>query len=122
MPLMGSLYIGASGLMASQNALNVSSNNLANVDTKGYTRQQVVFGNSILNTIDKSKAIGYTQIGLGVNVDEVRQVRNFFMDESYRRESGRHGFYSATFEAIEEMYELFGEMEGVELRESMSDL
>ncbi|MCI8373259.1 MAG: flagellar hook-associated protein FlgK [Lachnospiraceae bacterium] len=108
--------------MASQNALNVSSNNLANVDTKGYTRQQVVFGNSILNTIDKSKAIGYTQIGLGVNVDEVRQVRNFFMDESYRRESGRHGFYSATFEAIEEMYELFGEMEGVELRESMSDL
>ena len=31
----GSLYIGASGLQNSQNALNTTSNNLANVNTKG---------------------------------------------------------------------------------------
>ena len=35
---MGSLYIGASGLQNSQNALNTTANNLANVDTKGYVR------------------------------------------------------------------------------------
>ena len=35
----GSLYIGASGF---QNALNTTSNNLANVNTKGYVRQQVL--------------------------------------------------------------------------------
>ena len=38
----GSLYIGASGLHNSQNALNTTSNNLANVNTKGYVRQQVL--------------------------------------------------------------------------------
>ena len=38
----GSLYIGASGLQNSQNALNTTSNNLANVNTKGYVRQQVL--------------------------------------------------------------------------------
>ena len=37
----GSLYVGASGLQNSQNALNTTANNLANVDTKGYVRQQV---------------------------------------------------------------------------------
>ena len=37
---MGSLFIGASGIKVSQNALNITANNLANVDTKGYVRQQ----------------------------------------------------------------------------------
>lgn len=122
MPLMGSLYIGTSGLLSHQNALNTSSNNLANVDTKGYTRQQVVFGNAIYNTIDQTKAIGWSQTGLGVNIDEVRQVRDFFMDQSYRMESGRQAFYGASYEAMEEIEVLFGEMEGVEVQTAMTDL
>ena len=39
---MGSLFIGVSGLKTSQNALNTTANNLANVDTKGYVRQRVL--------------------------------------------------------------------------------
>ncbi len=122
MPLMGSLYIGTSGLLASQGALNVSSNNLANVETKGYTRQQVVFGNSVYNTIDKTKAIGWTQVGLGVQLSEVRQVRDRFLDESFRLESGRQAFYAGSYEAIEEIETLFGELEGVEVQTAMTDL
>ena len=38
---MGSLYMGSSGLQTSQNALNTTAHNLSNVDTTGYTRQQV---------------------------------------------------------------------------------
>lgn len=122
MPLMGSLYIGTSGLIGNQSALNVSANNLANVDTKGYTRQQVVFGNAVLNTIDTTKAIGKTQIGLGVNLNEVRRVRDYFMDKSYRTEIGRQNFYSTSYEAMEEIETLFGEMEGVEVQTSMTEL
>ncbi len=40
----GTLFIGVSGLQSSQNALNITANNLANVDTAGYVRQQVMFG------------------------------------------------------------------------------
>ena len=40
---MGTLYIASSGLRNSQNALNTTANNLANVDTEGYVRQQVLF-------------------------------------------------------------------------------
>ena len=39
----GSLYVGASGLQNAQNALNTTANNLANVGTKGYVREQVRF-------------------------------------------------------------------------------
>ena len=39
----GSMFIGVAGLQSSQNALNVTSNNLANLDTTGYVRQSVLF-------------------------------------------------------------------------------
>ena len=41
MSLFGSLYIGVSGLQTSQNALNTTAHNMSNIDTVGYTRQQV---------------------------------------------------------------------------------
>ena len=41
MPLMGSLYVGTSGLQTSQNALNTTAHNMTNADTTGYVRQQV---------------------------------------------------------------------------------
>ena len=51
MPLMGSLYIGSSGLQTSQNALNTTAHNLSNVDTTGYTRQQVQQSNRAYVTL-----------------------------------------------------------------------
>ena len=41
MSLFGALYIGDSGLRASQNALNTVAHNLSNINTPGYVRQQV---------------------------------------------------------------------------------
>ena len=40
---MGSIFVGHSGLKASQDSINIVANNLANVNTPGYVRQQVVF-------------------------------------------------------------------------------
>ena len=49
----GTLFIGVSGLQSSQNALNITANNLANVDTAGYVRQQVMFGDRNYLTLDR---------------------------------------------------------------------
>ena len=46
---MGTLYIASSGLRNSQNALNTTANNLANVDTEGYVGQQVFFSVKVYN-------------------------------------------------------------------------
>ena len=54
MPLMGSLYIGSSGLQTSQNALNTTAHNLSNVDTVGYTRQQVQQSDKRYVTLSKT--------------------------------------------------------------------
>ena len=55
----GSLYIGASGLQNAQYALNTTANNLANVNTTGYVRQQVRFADKNYNKLKDPNKKGY---------------------------------------------------------------
>ncbi|MBR2187261.1 MAG: flagellar hook-associated protein FlgK [Lachnospiraceae bacterium] len=121
MPLMGALYVGASGLQTSQNALNTTAHNLANIDTTGYTRQQVYQGNRDLLKVGNSYN-NTLQAGLGVAYTDVRAVRDEFLDTQYRTESGRSAFYSTSYEVIQEINTLFGETEGAEFQTSLQDL
>ncbi|MBO4679779.1 MAG: flagellar hook-associated protein FlgK [Lachnospiraceae bacterium] len=111
MPLMGSLYVGTSGLQTSQNTLNATAHNLSNMDTKGFVRQQVLLGDRLYNTIKKGTvSISSQQIGLGVTYEKVRQVRDYFLDQSYRKENGRAAFYSSNYEAMSEVEDLLNEL------------
>ena len=121
MSLMGSLYIGNSGLQTSQNALNTVTHNLANIDTTGYTRQQVVQADRVYNTVGEAY-VSKQQTGLGVNYAQVRQVRDYFLDKTYRIENGRYAYYQQSYEVAMEVDTLFGEMEGVEFQTALSDL
>ena len=49
---MGSLYIGVSGLHSAQTALNTTAHNLANINTEGYTRQQITFEDMTYLTVE----------------------------------------------------------------------
>ena len=109
---MGSLFIGASGIKVSQNALNITANNLANVDTKGYVRQQVLQGDRDYITFNTTAAISPQQSGLGVTIADAVHARDIFLDKTYRTQTGRHGFYSSTYETIYEVETMFQELEG----------
>ena len=111
MSSMSSLYIGVSGLNVSQAALNVTSHNLANVDTTGYVRQQVVQTDFRYIKLGES-SVSTLQQGLGANFAEVKQVRDSFLDKSYRQELGRQAFYDAQYDGVSEVESLFGELEG----------
>ncbi len=123
MGLMGSLYVGTSGLQTSQNALNTTAHNMSNVDTAGYTRQQVQLGTRYYNTISKTaSANAYQQLGLGVNYSNVKQIRDYFLDKTYRREAGRGSFYDTTVSAVEEVEDLFQELQGETFSKSIDNL
>lgn len=121
MSLFGGIYVGASGLQTSQNALNTTTHNLANIETAGYSRQQYLFGDKFYNTVGQA-GVSKMQVGLGVDYAKVRQVRDQFLDTSFRRESGRSAFYTACEETTSEMETLLGEFEGAAFEESLSDL
>lgn len=117
---MGSLYIGASGLQNSQNALNTTANNLANVDTKGYVRQQVLFADRDYVTFGKA-AISKQQAGLGVTIADVVHTRNNFLDQRYRLENGRQSFYESCAEATREAQSMFQELDGQQFQTALEE-
>ena len=119
---MGSLYIGSSGLQTSQNALNTTAHNLSNVDTTGYTRQQVQQSNRAYVTLSTDpKSIANKQTGLGVTYSRVKQVRDYFLDKTYRKESGRSMFYEVSTEVMEEVESQLGELNGEAFQTTMTD-
>lgn len=118
---MGSLYIGASGLQNSQNALNTTANNLANVDTKGYVRQQVLFSDRDYLNIGQS-AISKQQTGMGLNIADVVHTRDYFLDRYYRTENGRQAFYEASGEVSDELIDVFQELEGEAFQDTLTNL
>lgn len=120
MGLMNALYVGVSGLRTSQNALNATAHNLTNAETPGYVRQQTLITDYSYSHVGGNN-ISTWQIGLGADTQAVRQVRDMFLDQSYRKESGRQGFYAAQFEAADEMQEVMGELEGVQFQNTIKD-
>ena len=118
----GSLYVGSSGLQSAQNALNTTANNLTNVNTTGYVRQQVLHTDRNYNVIDTSASISYQQAGLGVKIGDVIHARDIFLDKAFRTESGRQAFYAATAEAVNEVYTFYQELEGEAFQDTLVDL
>ena len=122
MSLMSGLFLGATGLQTSQNSLHTTAHNLSNIETPGYVRQQTLHADMSYNTISMSPAVSKMQIGLGVEYDIVRQVRDQFLDKSYRRETGRSSFYEISQETTQEIETLLGEFDGVAFQESIAGL
>lgn len=79
MPSM--LNVGFSGLNASQIALNVASNNIANVNTDGYSRQEATMGSRI--------GLGS---GNGVEVTSIRRIADNYLQAQLWRNSAASGF------------------------------
>lgn len=110
MSLFSALSVGRSGLQTSQNALNTTAHNVSNADTKGYTRQQVMLGSNVYNTIKYSyQSVSNQQIGLGVVYTQTRQVRDDFLDKLYRKESGRSAFYEVSNDTLYQIENIMGE-------------
>ena len=117
----GSLYVGSSGLRGAQNALNIVANNLSNIDTTGYVRQQVAFEDVTYNKFS-SAAVSPQLNGLGLDIGQVIHARDEFLDRAYRTENGRKSFYQANADAIDEIQTQLQESNGTEFKEAISDL
>ncbi|MDE6312221.1 MAG: flagellar hook-associated protein FlgK [Lachnospiraceae bacterium] len=117
----GSMYVGVSGLRTAQDALNTTAHNLSNLETEGYVRQQIVQGDRMYTNIGYA-SISSMQVGLGVELSDIRQVRDDFLDQEYRKEVGRAQFYMASYEACYEIENYFQELDGCTYQETIKDL
>ena len=83
------LNISYSGLVASNAALNTTANNIANVETVGYSRQIV---NQSASAAMRAFA-GHGCIGAGVDTLGAERVRDIYYDEKYWNNNSKLGEY-----------------------------
>ncbi|MFP4235118.1 MAG: flagellar hook-associated protein FlgK [Nitriliruptoraceae bacterium] len=97
------LYTGLSGIRAGQAGLDTASNNIANANTAGYTRQRVDL--SAAHTFQSP----YGKVGTGVTVDGVARLRDGFLDTRFRAAVGEGAEASVRAEFLASMERLSGE-------------
>ncbi len=98
------LNIAYKGLLASNAALNTTSNNIANVQTEGYSRQQVVQQASDAIRVFQT----YGCAGAGVDTIAIERVRDEFYDTKYWNNNALVGEYDSKryyMEQIETYFE-----------------
>lgn len=84
------LNIAYTGLLASNAALNTTNNNIANVQTKGYSRQEVnQVAASALRVFQT-----YGCAGAGVETLSIERIRDSFYDTKYWNNNAKVGEYS----------------------------
>jgi flagellar hook-associated protein 1 FlgK len=85
------------GLLAEQRALDVTSHNVANANTEGYSRQEAV-----LQTSDALALPPVGQLGTGVDVFSYKRIRDSFLDLQYRAQAMQVGAGTTRTNALDQ--------------------
>ncbi|AGY77249.1 flagellar hook-associated protein FlgK [Clostridium autoethanogenum] len=110
MPGLFSIFNTAkSGLFAQQTAINVTSHNIANANTDGYSRQRADMETTTPYTLPSvDGAAGAGQLGTGVTVDSIERIRDSFLDYQIRVEKGANGQYKARDKYLSQVEKVLG--------------
>jgi len=110
-PTLQGLQTALSGLLAEQQALDVTGHNIANANTEGYSRQRAVLVTNQAIPIPSISAItgAGAQLGTGVTVETYTRVRNGYLDAQYRTQNSSLSGASTEAEALEQAQGAFNE-------------
>ncbi|RJQ84824.1 MAG: flagellar hook-associated protein FlgK [Desulfobacteraceae bacterium] len=114
--ISGLLQIGSSALLAQQKAIDITGNNIANVNTAGYSRQRL---NIVQNLPIRDQS---TTSSTGVYAH--RKIQRFydqFVTAQLNGENENLGRWEAQKTALEKIEVLFDEVSGYGLSEAMSE-
>lgn len=102
-------------MAASQRALDVTGQNIANINTVGYTRQRLDIASLNTQKGDFYNSNSSIKVGFGVEMTGVSQLRDPFLDAQYRTQISKLGTTDAHAAGFEQLATIFDEatMSGV---------
>ena len=103
------LNIGYTGLQAANAALNVTGNNISNVETKGYTRQEAqrVAADALRTNTS------YGMAGAGVDTKSIDQIRDEYYDLKYWQNNASKGIYEIKQQYYRQIEDYFTDTDDV---------
>lgn len=110
MGTFGAFTAARMGLYASQAALNVTGNNIANINTVGYTRQKVDLVSFGSYSVDQYASPSNLSFGQGVKVDSIQQIRDQFLDIRFRDEQTKVGELNSWWDGLNELSSVLDEV------------
>jgi len=115
MDIFGVLNMGSKALTVQQKGIYVTGNNIANVNTPGYSRQRLNLSSDVpLNT-------GIGSVGTGVAANEIERVYDRFLGVQINNETQSLGQWEAYKDSVERVEMVFDESGGYGLNQVMSE-
>jgi flagellar hook-associated protein 1 len=107
--LFGTLSIAVGALVAEQDALNVTANNVANTNTPGYSRQRpdLVASDPVV--------IGQLTFGTGVTLQKVESLRDPILELRIHQETQQQGSLDAFVSGMQQVEVMFNNSNGGDL-------
>jgi flagellar hook-associated protein 1 FlgK len=121
-PTLQGLQTALSGLLADQQALDVTGHNIANANTEGYSRETAVLQpNPPIEVPALSTLTGQgAQLGTGVGVQTYERIRNAYLDAQYRTQNGALSASATQAEELEQAQGAFNEPSSTGLSSALS--
>ncbi|MGC9323901.1 MAG: flagellar hook-associated protein FlgK [Desulfomonilia bacterium] len=113
--LGGALDIARWSMYSSQLAIQITSHNIANANTEGYSRQ------SLRVEANNPITMGPGQIGSGVRSAEVMRQYDAFINEQVSQKKSEYSYWNAKRTAMEEIETIFNESEGYGINDLMGE-
>lgn len=116
------LELGKRGLSVGQASIATTGQNIANVNTKGYSRQQVNSTASPSLDVWTGQGANTGQLGTGVNLDSITRVRDRFLDQQFRDHSETLGQWQAKQTTLDRLETIVNEPSDSGLNSAMDRL
>lgn len=109
-PTFMGLETARRGMVTQQSALYTTGHNIANANTPGFSRQRVNFTQTTpYPSIGTNRPQMPGQMGTGVEAGTVQRIRESFLDNQYRTENSKIGYYGSLSESLTKMEEIMNE-------------
>lgn len=122
MATFGEFSVARMGMIASQFALNVTGQNISNINTPGYTRQQLDQYSFVTNGSGIYRSNNVFSVGQGVMMSGVSQLRNPYLDIRFRKEMSSVGSADALLSGLEQIQSVINDVNKSGLTEQLQEL
>lgn len=110
------------GMAASQRALDVTGQNITNINTPGYTRQRLDIASLNVQKGDFYNSKYNIKVGFGVEMTGISQLRDPFLDAQYRSQISKLGTSDAHAAGFEQLSSIFDEATMSGVRDAFTSL
>jgi flagellar hook-associated protein 1 FlgK len=114
------LQIGKTGIFTQRKAMDVTSHNIANANTEGYSRQRAVIQAAHPYMITSlNSPVAAQQIGTGATVAKIEQFRDQFIDAKITKETSTLNYNSKADDLLKQIEAILNEPGAATLRDQL---